>query len=436
MSSPPPSSVSANPQAAARAPNILVVAGEASGDVHAAALLRSLKACVPSLTAFGMGGPHLRKAGLDVLFEASDISVMGLVEVVPKLFRILSILRALDREAQVRRPDLAVLIDVPDFNLRLAKRLKALGIPVVYYVSPKVWASRPWRVKTIAKRVDTMLCILPFEVPWLRAHGIDARYVGNPVLDALPPPGPVASFRDALGLDIDRRTLAIVPGSRPSEITRILPIMCEAARKLIERWPDLQLVVPVAPSLQRSFLEGFFERANLHPILIQGRVCDVVGASDAAMVCSGTAALEAGLMLRPLVVVYRVHPLTALVFRLISTVKHISLVNLLAGREIVPELFQRDCTADRVTDEIVGYLSDEHLHAQMVQDLGEVRAILGSPGASARAANAVLDVLDRIGRLPAGSRTIEIGGASPDASSPPSSSPKAHPGEPCRKTPS
>ncbi len=408
------------------APNVLMVAGEASGDVHAAALLRALRARVPNLRAFGMGGAHLRAAGLEALFDAGEISVMGLVEVLPKLFRILGVLRALSREAAARRPDLAILVDVPDFNLRLARRLKALGIPVVYYVSPMIWASRPWRARVIRRRVDTMLCILPFEEPWLRARGIEAHYVGNPVLDALPAPAQARDFRQKLGLDPDRRTLALVPGSRPSEIARVLPVICEATKILLARWPDLQIAVPVAPSLAPNFLEGFFEKAGLDkPALIEGRVCDAVGASDAAIVCSGTAALEAGLMLRPFVVVYRVQPLTALAFRIIRTVRHISLVNLLAGREIVPELFQGNCTAERVAEQIAGYLGDAAKSARVVQELGEVRSLLGTPGASERAADAVLDVLAQIGRLPAGARTVETALA-----------PDAAPGEAARPGPS
>ncbi len=413
LSSEPPNASAAmhptdpNASASARAPNVLMVAGEASGDVHAAALLRALKEGVPGLTAFGMGGAHLRAAGLEALYDASEISVMGLVEVLPKLFGILRVLKSLSREAALRRPDLAILVDVPDFNLRLAKRLKALGIPVVYYVSPMIWASRPWRARTIRRRVDTMLCILPFEEPWLKARGIQARYVGNPVLDALPQPSEARDFRERLGLDPDRRTLALVPGSRHSEIARVLPVMCAATQSLLTRHPDLRIAVPVAPTIDAASLRAVFARFGLSPALVEGRVCDVVGASDAAIVCSGTAALEAGLMLRPFVVVYRVQPLTALAFRLIRTVKHISLVNLLAGREIVPELFQRDCTAERVAREVAAFLDDGEARARVIRDLGEVRSTLGAPGASLRAAAAVIEVLDRLGRLPAGSRTVD-----------------------------
>lgn len=386
----------------------MMVAGEASGDVHAAALLRSLKEKVPGITAFGMGGPNLKAAGLDALFDSSEISVMGLVEVVPKLFGILRVLRALGREAAARRPDLAVLVDVPDFNLRLARRLKRLGIPVVYYVSPMVWASRPWRVRTIRKRVDSMLCILPFEEPWLKARGVDARYVGNPVLDALPPPGGMEEFRGRLGLQVDRRTLAVVPGSRPSEIARVLPTMCQAVVRLLKTHPDLQLVVPRAPSLPDGFLEGFFGGFGLSPTYVSGRVCDAVASSDAAIVCSGTAALEAGLMLRPFVVVYRVNWISALAFRIIRTVDHISLVNLLAGRRIIPELFQKDCTPERIEAQVASYLDDREVAERTVDDLREVRKTLGDAGASGRAADAVADVLKRIGRLPAGAVTVEL----------------------------
>ena len=395
-------------QTPSQAPNIMMVAGEASGDVHAAALLRALKERIPGLTAFGMGGPRLKEAGLEALFDASEISVMGLVEVLPKLLGILRVLRALGREASIRRPDLAVLVDVPDFNLRLAKRLKKLGIPVVYYVSPMVWASRPWRVRTIRRRVDTMLCILPFEEPWLKARGVEAQYVGNPVLDALPPPGGMEAFRAKLGLEPSRRTLAVVPGSRPSEIGRVLPVMCEALQRILSSHPKLQLVVPRAPSLPDGFLEGIFGRFGLSPVIVDGRVCDVVGASDAAIVCSGTAALEAGLMARPFVVVYRVNWLSALVFRVIRTVRFISLVNLLAGREIVPELFQRDCTPERIEREILAYLDDPERSGCVVSGLLEVRKTLGSAGASGRAADAVAGVLENIRALPAASRTVGV----------------------------
>ena len=430
LSSEPPNASDAmqqtDPNAAsssARAPRVLMVAGEASGDVHAAALLRALKARVPGLTAFGMGGAHLRAAGLEALYDASEISVMGLVEVLPKLFGILRVLKSLSREAALRRPDLAILVDVPDFNLRLAKRLKALGIPVVYYVSPMIWASRPWRARTIRRRVDTMLCILPFEEPWLKSRGIQARYVGNPVLDALPPPSEARDFRQRLGLDPCRRTLALVPGSRRSEIARVLPVMCAATQSLLTRHPDLQIAVPVAPTIDADQLRAFFARFGLSPALVEGRVCDVVGASDAAIVCSGTAALEAGLMLRPFVVVYRVQPLTALAFRLVRTVKHISLVNLLAGREIVPELFQRDCTAERVAREAAAFLEDEEKRSRVIRELGEVRSTLGEPGASRRAADAVIEVLDRLGRLPAGSRTIDaVLTEAPEKATPPADS--------------
>ncbi len=338
--------------------DILIVAGEASGDAHAGALMRELAARLPGARFWGMGGPRMREAGLEALYDAGEISVMGFVEVLPKLLRIVRVLRALGREAERRRPALAILVDVPDFNLRLARRLKRLAIPVAYYVSPMVWAWRPGRVRQIARDVDTMLCILPFEEAFYRERGVQARYVGSPVLDQVPAPAPAREFRGRLGLDELRPTLALLPGSREPEVRRVLPAMIGAARRVAGARPGLQLVVPVAPTVDRAALERSFAGSGLAPRLVDGRAAEAVGASDAAIVCSGTAALEAGLMLRPFVVVYRVSWLSGLLFRLFARVSHVSLVNLLAGRTLVPELLQGDCTPAKVAAAVLRLLDD------------------------------------------------------------------------------
>lgn len=387
--------------------DILIVAGEASGDAHAGALMRELALRLPHARFFGMGGPRMREAGLEALWDAREISVMGIVEVLPKLWRIFQVLRGLARAAEERRPQLAILIDVPDFNLRLARRLKRLGIPVVYYVSPMVWASRPGRTRQIARDVDTMLCILPFEEAFYRERGVAARYVGSPVLDHVPPPAPAPEFRARLGLEQDRPTLAILPGSRESEISRLMPTLVAAAEQIAVAKPGLQIVVPVAPTLDRERLVAYFEGSAVRPVLVEGRAAEAVGASDVAVVCSGTAALEAGLMLRPFVVVYRVSCLTGLLFRLFLRVAHVSLVNLLAGRRLVPELLQGDCTVGNIVAGVMRYLDDAAERAAVIEGLREVRAALGPPGASAQAAKAVVSLVRRIERAPAGARTLE-----------------------------
>ncbi len=371
---------------------IMVVAGEVSGDQHAADLVAALQRREPGLRFFGMGGLKLAERGVDRLYGAEEISVMGLVEVVPKLRRILQVMRGLRDEAARRRPAAALLVDIPDFNLRLARELKRLKIPVVYYVSPSVWAWRQGRVRQIAERVDRMLCILPFEEEFYRQRGVSASYVGSPVLEQVPPPAPAEEFRRRLGLDPARPTLALLPGSRMGEIRRILPAMAQAARALSADRPGLQVALPVAPSIADSAVAGAFEGSTISPVLVRGRAPEVVGASDVTVVASGTATLEAGLMERPLVVVYRMAPLTFAVAKRAAKVPFVSLVNLLLGRRVVPELLQGAMTPEAIAREASRLFSGPD-RDQMVSSLKELRRVLGPPGAADRAAEAVLTVL-------------------------------------------
>lgn len=375
------------------AEEILIVAGEASADLHAARALHELRRLRPGLTAFGVGGPALREAGLDALYAAEEICVMGLGEVLPRIPRILAILRGLAAAAAERRPRVALLVDLPDFNLRLAAKLKKLGIRVVYYVSPTIWAWRRGRAKKIAQVVDRMLCILPFEPKAYEGTGVAARFVGHPFAER-PLPKPAAAYRAALGLPLDRTTIALVPGSRPSEIARILPHMLGAATLLRARHPDVQFVVPLAPTLRREQIVAHLaDHPGLEVVLVEGRTAEVVGASDGALVKSGTSTLEAALMLRPMVVVYRVSWLTYVVGRMLVKIDFFSLVNLLAGREVVPELLQREASAQRMAAELEALLGDGPAREKQLAGLREVRATLGEPGAPLRVAEEVAGVL-------------------------------------------
>ena len=373
-------------------PDILVVAGEASGDQHGAALVGALQRRDPTLRFFGMGGKRLGERGVELLFGAHEVNVMGLVEVLPKIPRILRVMKGLEDAARQRRPALAILVDIPDFNLRLAKKLKAQGIRVAYYVSPMIWAWRTSRVRQIARVVDEMLCILPFEEEFYRRHGVRARFVGSPVVEQVPQPDTASAFRQQLGL-ADRPTLALLPGSRMSEIRRILPVMVESAKALLAERPDLQVVVPVAPTIERAEITSRFEGSGVTPIIVEGRAPEAVGASDAAIVASGTATLEAGLMLRPFVVVYKMSWLTYLVGRLMLKVAHVSLVNLLANKRIVPELLQHEMTAVKILAEPRRVWSDGPERTRMVTELAAVRTSLGGAGAADKAADAVLELL-------------------------------------------
>lgn len=375
--------------------DLLVVAGEASGDQHAADLVAALRARREDLRFFGMGGPKLAAQGVELVHGAQEVSVMGFVEVLPKLPRILRVLRDLGEAARARRPAAAILVDIPDFNLPLAKRLKALGIPVVWYISPMVWAWRTGRVKALSRLVDRLLCILPFEEPFLRERGVDATYVGSPVVEQVPTPATAGTFRAVLGLPIERPTLALLPGSRRSELERLLPVLVEVGRRTLTARPAAQLLVPVAPGLEggRAGIEAAFARAEVPVHLFDGRAPEVVGASDVAVVASGTATLEAGLMARPLVAVYRMSPLSLWIGRALVRLPHFCLVNLLAGEGVVPELLQGEANPQRIVAELEP-LWEGPARQRCLDGLERVRGLLGPPGASQRAAKAVLDLLD------------------------------------------
>ncbi len=365
--------------------DVLVVAGEASGDQHAADAVAALKQLRPDLRFFGMGGPRLAAQGVELIHGAHEISVMGIVEVLPKVPRIWRVLGDLERAARERRPAAALLVDVPDFNLRLAKRLKALGIPVVYYVAPMAWAWRESRTKIIAERVDRLLCILPFEEDFFRSRGVNATYVGNPVVDQVPPAASPAEFREALGLAVEGPVLAVLPGSRRSEISRLGPTLAAVSAKVLAQRPGTRVLVPVAPGLPHDFVQAPFLKAGVTPTLIDGRAAEVVGAADVALVASGTATLEAGLMRRPLVAVYRVNALSYAVGKLLVRIPFFCLVNLLAEKKVVPELLQGEMTVEKIVAELEPLWSGPAREACLA-GLDTLRARLGPGGASQRVA--------------------------------------------------
>ncbi|MGQ0507045.1 MAG: lipid-A-disaccharide synthase [Myxococcaceae bacterium] len=380
--------------------DVLVVAGESSGDQHAADLVAELQRKRPDLHFFGMGGPKLAARFVDRIYDASEVNVMGITEVLPKLRRILRVMDGLGEAAARRTPACAILVDIPDFNLRFARRLKALGIPVVYYVSPTVWAWRKGRLDAIAARVDRMLCILPFEERFYTRHRVPVTYVGNPVVEQVPKPASAVEFRRALGLSETRPTLALLPGSRGGELHRLLPTMLRAARVISEKHPGLQLALPVAPSVDRAWIVQQIKLSGLGVALIDGKAPEVVGASDVALVASGTATLEAALMERPLVVVYRVATVSYWVGRALVDVPHIALPNLLLGDRVVPELLQGELTVARVVAEVERLWPGMPDHARVVSRLKGLRPLLSPGGATAagaasKAADAVLAELHR-----------------------------------------
>jgi lipid-A-disaccharide synthase len=372
---------------------ILIIAGEASGDLHGANLVKALHEQAPDLQVYGVGSLRMREAGVRMLADASEISVVGATEVLTHIGAIYSVYARLKRFLREERPDLLVLIDFPDFNILTGKAAKKLGIPVLYYISPQVWAWRKGRVKTIAKLVKAILVVFPFEVELYRATGVDVRFVGHPLADVVDSPYTRNEARNQLGLAQDRRTVALLPGSRRKEIMHLLPDMLKAAKLLQGRFPDVQFVLPVAPTLERTFVKDFIEKSEVPITIVDGRVYDVLRASDAAIVTSGTATLETGLMAVPMVIVYRVSRLSYLIGRMIVSVKNIGLVNIVAGRTVVPELVQDDVTPERIAGAIGEVLADPVKRKQVEDDLRRVRVLLGEGGASQRAAEVVRELL-------------------------------------------
>ena len=370
-----------------------MIAGEASGDLHGANLVQELRRQDPSVEVHGVGSRKMREAGVTMLADASAISVVGATEVLTHLGPIYRVYATLKRFLREERPDLLILIDFPDFNILVGKAARRLGIPVLYYISPQVWAWRKGRARTIARLVRAILVLFPFEVDIYRREGADVRFVGHPLADSARSGLTQSQARSQLGLAPGRRTVALLPGSRRKEIENLLPDMLAAARILRERFPDLQFLLPLAPTLDPALVRGTVDAAGVPVTVVDGRVYDVLRAADAAMVTSGTATLETGLMAVPMVIVYRVSRLSYLIGRMIIDVKHIGLVNIVAGRTVAPELIQDAVTPERIAAELEAVLADPVRHRAVVGELTQVRRLLGEGGASRKAAAAVLEVL-------------------------------------------
>lgn len=376
---------------------VLISCGEPSGDLYAGALVDAMRAIDPTVEAFGFGGECLRAAGAELIGDYRGFSVTGLVEAISVLPRSWRMLRALGRAAETRRPAVFVAIDFPDFNFRLLPVMRRLGIPVVYYVSPQLWAWRPGRMADIRRDVDRMLVIFPFEQPLYERAGVPVDFVGHPLVDLAVATRDRREFLTAARLDPAKPVLALLPGSRPNELHRILPVLADAARLVRARVSDVQFLVARAPSLDAALfapLEAL--RADRFPLaVVEHAADDVLAAADVAVTASGTATVQAALHGRPMVIVYRLAPLTYAIGRAFVNVATYGMVNLVAGRTIVPELIQDRCTPEAVAREAVSLLTDQARAETMRRDLADVRSRLGAPGASRRAAEAVLGLRPR-----------------------------------------
>jgi lipid-A-disaccharide synthase len=373
-------------------PRLLISCGEPSGEFYAAELVAELRRRSPDLEAFGLGGDRLAAEDVRLLAHLRDLAVVGLVEVLSHLRRLKHLFDSVVAEAARVRPDVAVLIDYPDFNLRLARELKKLGIPVVYYVSPQLWAWRRGRIKDVKRDVAKMLAIFPFEEKIYQDAGVPVSFVGHPLIDHVKPPADRSAVAARLGLAPDRPVIALLPGSRNKEVAFNLPPMLGAVALLRERRPDLQFVLAAAPHLRAR---AFEDAAAAGVTVLEGVTRDVLSAARVAIVASGTATVETGLTLTPMVVVYRLSALTYALGKPLVSVANYAMVNLIAGRVVVPELIQSDFTPERVSEETLKILDDGPARTQMLQDLEEVRSKLGKGGATSNVADEVMPFLVR-----------------------------------------
>jgi lipid-A-disaccharide synthase len=414
------------------APTIFISAGEASGEHYGALLIETLtqRLAQTGRTAdfFGMGGPRMASAGLEQVVRAEDMAVMGITEVVRHLPRIYREFRKLKQSLRDRRPDVAVLIDFPDIHFKLAEELHRLGIPVIFFVSPQLWAWKKHRIKLVQKYVDRMLVIFPFEEPFYRERGVTAEFVGHPLAELAQPAITREQFAADNGLDPGKTWIGILPGSRAKEIRDNLPEMLAAARELSGRHDrgTLQFVLPLAATLntaQRDFVRRLV-RANASGLTVrlvndaraEGAAGPTAGGARAALfharasvVASGTATVEAALIGNPFVVVYRVSPITYAIAKRVVSVPHVAMVNLIAGKRVVPELIQGEFTASNIVRQLQPLLPDGPRRQSMMQDLAGIRSLLSAPatdhqrvggGPIGRVADVALDLLGA--RLPAG----------------------------------
>jgi lipid-A-disaccharide synthase len=379
---------------------VMIIAGEASGDLHGARLVTAMKACRPELSFCGMGGRELAAAGVDILFEAKKIAVVGIVEVFSHLPDILAARKILRKALVQDRPSLLILIDFPDFNLMLAKFAKKLGIPVFYYISPQVWAWRSGRVKTISQRVDRIGVILPFEEEFYRSRGVVADYVGHPLLDSVSSSSSREEFCRSYGIDPNATCIGLLPGSRKKEISSLLPTLLQAGQRLQKKSAKkLVFLLPLASTVSEeeirdNGLDEFGQGLDLY--LIKEKRYDMMAACAAAVVVSGTVTLELAILNTPMVVVYKVSPRTYFLGKLLvnKEIKHFSLVNLIAGKEVVPELLQEEVTMERIEEELSSILFHSERREEMLKGLFYVRNCLGKPGASDKAAQLALSLMD------------------------------------------
>jgi lipid-A-disaccharide synthase len=368
-------------------------AGEASGDQHAAHMFSEMKKLQPGIHGIGMGGAKMAEAGIDVRYDSSQIAVIGVVEVIKHYAEIRRALKLMQALLAAERPDLLVCVDYKEFNFKLATYAKRIGIRVLFYVSPQVWAWRPGRVKQYGRVIDMMAVIFPFETAYYEAENVPVRYVGHPSVDKVHPSYSKANDFSRFGLSPNTPVVGLLPGSRSGEIKRMLPVMLEAAEAIAGRVPGVQFILPQAGSVPDDMLQGYLQISPVKITVIKDQPYDVMQCCDAIITTSGTASLEIALLTVPMVICYKLSPLTYWLGRLLVKTPFIGLPNIVAGKAIVKELIQHDCGAENLANEITHILTDADYARQMRGHLQNVKEKLGQGGGSRNMAVLALEML-------------------------------------------
>jgi lipid-A-disaccharide synthase len=380
-----------------------MVSGEASGDLHGGNLAREILTRHPHAQIYGIGGSQMQRAGVHLIKDINNLAVVGISEVLTHWKAIWQTFRSLRKFIRESRPDLMILIDYPDFNLRLAKVAKKEQIRVLYYISPQVWAWRRWRIKTIARYVDILLVVFAFELSFYQKQRLkkksklDVRFIGHPLVDIVRPNCSRGKNCYQLGVDPRKPIIGLLPGSRRSEIRRILPLLLKAAQKLIQKRQDIQFLLALAPTIPYAEVEPYLQRVHKTlPIYCHAdRTYDIISISDLVLVSSGTATLETALLNTPMILIYRLSPLSYLLGKLLIRVPYIGLVNLVAGKKVIPELIQYQASPERIASLADSLLQNLKSREIMRQEFQKVREKLGGFGSSGRAADVVLEILER-----------------------------------------
>jgi lipid-A-disaccharide synthase len=372
---------------------ILIIAGEASGDMHGAGLVTELRKLYPDIDFYGLGGDRMKATGLEIFYHINQLSFMGFYEVLKNLGFFRQVMKKMTQILDERKPDLAILIDYPGFNLKLAEEIKKREIPLVYYISPQVWAWGKGRIKKIRKLVDKMIVVFPFEEKIYKDAQVDVDFISHPLLDVVKTSLTKDEFRNKLGIKENEILIGLLPGSRIQEIKKMLPTMLSACEIVKLRLKDLKVAVSLAPTIGKNLLESFLTQTRLEIVLVENFTYDLMRHSDFLLVKSGTSTVEAAIIGTPFLVIYKTGLLTWLVARSLVKVPYIGMVNLVSGKKIVPEFVQYDAKPKRIALEMYNFLTDKEKYQKTKDELSEVKEKLGEKGGYKRGAEIVFRML-------------------------------------------